>query len=50
MRRIKDGQISPSFVITHTVRLDAGSRDVQGVPRQAARLHQGRDEAVNRHR
>ena len=45
LRRIEEGQIDPSFVITHTVSLDDGP-DVQGVPRQAGQLHQGRPEAL----
>ena len=47
LHRIEDGQIDPSFVITHTVTLDARTRDVQGVPRQAGHLHQSRAEALS---
>ena len=46
LRRIEEGQIDPSFVITHTVGAGAGAGDVQDVPRQAGRLHQGRDQAL----
>ena len=46
LRRIEEGQIDPSFVITHTRQLAGRTRDVQGVPRQAGQLHQGGPEAV----
>ena len=46
LRRIEEGQIDPSFVITHTVGARGRTRDVQGVPRQAGQLHQGRAEAL----
>ena len=46
LQRIEEGQIDPSFVITHTVPLEAGAADVQGVPRQAGQLHQGCAEAL----
>ena len=48
LRRIEEGQIDPSFVITHTVGLEDGPGDVQDLPRQAGRLHQGRPEALSR--
>ena len=44
LRRIQEGQIDPSFVITHTVPLEDGPGNVQDVPRQGRRLHQGRAE------
>ena len=47
LRRIEEGQIDPSFVITHTVALEDGPGDVQDLPRQGGRLHQGRAEAVS---
>ena len=46
LRRIEEGQIDPSFVITHTRQSRGRARDVQGVPRQAGQLHQGRPEAL----
>ena len=48
LRRIEEGQIDPSFVITHTVPLEQGPGDVPDVPRQAGRLHQGGAQALNR--
>ena len=48
LRRIEEGQIDPSFVITHTVAARGGTGNVQGVPRQAGQLHQGRAEALKR--
>ena len=50
LQRIEDGQIDPSFVITHTVKLEDGPDDVQDLPRQGGRLHQGRHEAMSRAR
>ena len=46
-RVLEEGQIDPSFVITHTESARKGPGDVQDVPRQAGRLHQGRVEAGN---
>ena len=48
LQRIEEGQIDPSFVITHTVGLEDGPEHVQDLPRQAGRLHQGRPEALSR--
>ena len=42
MKRIENGEIDPSFVITHKAKLVRWARHVQDVPRQAGRLHQGR--------
>ncbi len=47
LRRIEEGQIDPSFVITHTVEPRGRAGHVQDLPRQAGRLHQGRDEALS---
>jgi threonine dehydrogenase-like Zn-dependent dehydrogenase len=47
LQRIADGQIDPSFVITHTVGLEDGPADVQDLSRQGGRLHQGRHEAMS---
>ena len=47
LEKIEAGEIDPSFVITHRVPLDEGARDVQDVPRQEGRLHQGRAQAVS---
>ena len=44
--RIARGEIDPSFVITHRLRLEDAPGRLQDVPRQARRVHQGRDEAV----
>ena len=46
LRRIEEGQIDPSFVITHTVGLEDGPGDVQNLPRQGGWLHQSRPESV----
>ena len=46
LRRIEDGQIDPSFVITHTRAAGGRARDVQDLPRQGGRLHQGRAQAL----
>ena len=43
--RIEEGEIDPSFVITHTRLARGGAGALQDVPRQEGRLHQGRDEA-----
>ena len=48
LRRIEEGQIDPSFVITHTGRPRGRAGDVQASSRQAGWLHQGRAEAVRR--
>ena len=45
LHRIEDGQIDPSFVITHTV-ARSRTRNVQDVPRQAGRLRQSNAQAV----
>ena len=47
LRRIDDGQIDP--VLRHHAHRRPGgrARDVQDLPRQAGRLHQGRAEAVS---
>ena len=50
LRRIEEGQIDPSFVITHTRRARGRAGDVQDLPRQAGRLHQGRAQALRRRR
>ena len=47
LRRIEEGQIDPSFVITHTAAARARPRDVSDLPRQAGRLHQGGAEALS---
>ena len=46
LERIERGEIDPSFVITHRRQPRRRARDVPDVPRQAGRLHQGRDEAA----
>ena len=46
LRRIEEGQLDPSFVITHDGPAGAGPRDVPDVPRQAGRLRQGRPQAL----
>ena len=46
----RDGQIDPSFVITHSVAARGRARHVQDLSRQGGRLHQGRPEAMSRAR
>ena len=47
LQRIAEGQIDPSFVITHTVGARGRAGHVQDLPRQGGRLHQGRHEAMS---
>ena len=47
-RRIDEGQIDPSFVITHTAKLEEGPGMYRVVRAEAGQLHQGRAEAVRR--
>ena len=47
LQRIGDGQIDPSFVITHSVAARGRARHVQDLSRQGGRLHQGRPEAMS---
>ena len=46
LEKIQNGEIDPSFVITHKLPPGEGPRDVQDVPRQEGRLHQGRAQAL----
>ena len=41
LKKIEAGEIDPSFVITHTTPAKRRPGDVQDVPRQEGRLHQG---------
>ncbi len=45
LRRIEQGQIDPSFVITHTVDLEDGPEMYKTFRAKEGRLHQGCDEA-----
>ena len=46
MERIAKGEIDPSFVITHRLRLDDAPNAYEMFRAQARRLHQGGDEAL----
>ena len=45
LARIEEGEIDPSFVITHRATPRGRSRALQDLPRQEGRLHQSRHEA-----
>jgi hypothetical protein len=46
LQRIENGDIDPTFVITHRASLKEQPRTLQDLPRQAPRLHQGGPETV----
>ena len=46
LHRIEEGQIDPSFVITHKVKLEDGPEMYSDLPRKGRRLHQSRPESL----